>query len=128
MGPLSESENIVIPELLLRWAKILRFGGGWNVFYMHNEYIFTCGRQNSMDLMFLCSTTLLFENLISNEMMTGGWVSERYVGHDGISVFMKVYQRFLLYFTVQEYCKRVVCNLDRGSHPNLAMPASISDF
>lgn len=81
-----------------------------------------------MDLVFLCSTTLLFENQISNVMVKGGWVSERYVGHHGISVFMKVYQRVLLYFTVQAYCKRAVCNLDRGSHQNLAMPTSISDF
>ena len=81
-----------------------------------------------MDLMFLCSTTLLFENQISNVMVKEGWVSERYVGSAGISVLMKVYQRVLLYFTVLAYCKRAVCNLNRDSHQNLAMPTSISDF
>lgn len=78
-------------------------GGGWNVFCMHNEHIFTCERQNSMDLMFLCSTTLLFENLISNAMKTGGWVSERYVGRDGICLHESLSEISLMF-----HCARIL--------------------
>lgn len=91
MGPLSESDNVVTLELLLRWAKILR---SFEMEYalMHSEHKFKSLGQNSMDLVSLCFIVLFFDILTSNMKLVGGGAFERYLGHDGICVFMNVYQ------------------------------------